>query len=202
MRIRCKSLILLLSIATAFGADKDAGFRPGPADSYPNHESVGGLTIAADAFATADETKTAFGKFNPNKNGVLPVLAVMQNDSGKALRLDEMRVSYIRADGRVYGAVPADEIPYLRGAEKPRTLPNPYPRTPIPGLGGGGNKNPLAAWEIEGRVFAAKMLPPGDTAHGFFYFDVILSRGALLYITGIREAATGQELFYVEIPLE
>jgi len=204
MKIRCKCLILLLSIAVAFGADKDEVFRPGPASSFANHQRVGGLTIAADAYSTQEETRAAFGKLDPNKYGVLPVLVVMQNDSDEALRLDEMRVSYLRADGRAYGAVPADEVPYLRGAQKPTTTPRttPFPRNPIPGLGGGGNNNPLDAWEIEGRRFAAEMLPPGDSAYGFFYFDVLLSRDALLYITGIREASTGQELFYVEIPLE
>lgn len=207
MKIRCKCLILLLSIATAFGADKDEGFRPGAADTFEHQQSVSGLTVAADAYSTEEEAKQAFGKLDPNKYGVLPVLVVMQNNSGEALRLDEMKVSYIRADGREYGAVPADDVPYLRGVQRPQTTPgprpSPIPRNPIPGLGGGNrNNNPLAAWEIEGRRFAAEMLPPGDSAYGFFYFDVLLTRGSLLYITGIREASTGQELFYMEIPLE
>ena len=206
MKIRCKCLILLLSIATTFGADKDEGFRPGPAESFEHRQSVSGLTVAADAYSTKEETKQAFDKLDPNRYGVLPVLVVMQNDSGEALRLDEMRVSYVRADGRTYGAVPADEVRYLRGAERPRGIPqprtSPIPRSPIPGLGGGNNNNPLDAWEIEGRRFAAEMLPPGDNAYGFFYFDVLLTRGAILYLTGIREASTGQELFFMEIPLE
>ena len=46
------------------------------------------------------------------------------------------------------------------------------------------------------------MLPPGESANGFFYFQAIPESGATLYITGIRNAATGQELFYFELPLD
>jgi hypothetical protein len=63
-------------------------------------------------------------------------------------------------------------------------------------------KNPLTAWEIEGRAFAAKMLPAGQTASGFFYFQTGLQRGATLYLNGLADAASGQEMFYYEIPLE
>ena len=63
-------------------------------------------------------------------------------------------------------------------------------------------KNPLAAWEIEGRAFAAKMLPSGQSASGFFYFQTGHRSGSTLYVTGIREASTGKELFYFEVPLD
>ena len=46
------------------------------------------------------------------------------------------------------------------------------------------------------------MLPAGQTASGFFYFQTGLQRGATLYLSGLAEAGTGQELFYYEIPLE
>ena len=63
-------------------------------------------------------------------------------------------------------------------------------------------KNPLDAWEIEGRAFSAKMLPPGQSASGFLYFQTGLQRGATIYLSGFTEAATGKELLYFEIPLE
>ena len=46
------------------------------------------------------------------------------------------------------------------------------------------------------------MLPPGDSAYGFFYFNSVHWEESILYITGIYEAASGQELFYYEITLE
>jgi hypothetical protein len=63
-------------------------------------------------------------------------------------------------------------------------------------------KNPLDAWEIEGRAFTARMLPPNETANGFFYFRTFYSSGSMLYLRGVREAASGKELFYFEIPLD
>jgi hypothetical protein len=63
-------------------------------------------------------------------------------------------------------------------------------------------KNPLDAWEIEGRAFAAQMLPAGQSASGFFYFQTELQPGATLYISGMRQASTGKELFYFETPLQ
>ncbi|MCP5113557.1 MAG: hypothetical protein GY953_22210 [bacterium] len=192
-----------MSIAAVSAADKDrTPFRPPPADSFPNHQKIAGLIIAADAYGTKEEAKTAFGKLDPNKHGILPVLAVFQNETDGALRMDSMRVEYVRPDGRHIENIPAEDVPYIRGPKNPRRSASPRPRSPIPGLGGGKKKNPLAAWEIEGRAFANKMIPPRETAHGFFYFNTANHRGASLYITGIREAATGQELFFFEIPLE
>ena len=41
-----------------------------------------------------------------------------------------------------------------------------------------------------------------ESAHGFLYFESGFQRGMRLYLTGLEEAATGKELFFVEIPLE
>ena len=46
------------------------------------------------------------------------------------------------------------------------------------------------------------MLPPAESGNGFFYFQAEAEPGGMIYITGIRNAATGQELFYFEIPLD
>jgi hypothetical protein len=62
-------------------------------------------------------------------------------------------------------------------------------------------KNPLAATEIDERGFAARMLPPGESAYGFLYFQTSHRSGAKLFIDGLTDAATGQEFFYFELPL-
>jgi hypothetical protein len=89
-------------------------------------------------------------------------------------------------------------VKYLRGASRPGMISGP------PGMGVKvlSKKNPLDVWEIEGRAFAAKMLPAGQTASGFFYFATGIQRGSTLYLSGITEAGTGKELFYFEIPLQ
>jgi hypothetical protein len=63
-------------------------------------------------------------------------------------------------------------------------------------------KNPLEAWEIEGRAMSAQMLPPGQSASGFFYFQTALQPNATLYLNGLYEAATGKEILYFELPLK
>lgn len=186
-----------MSIAAAGADNAQDTFQARPADSYPKRQTIGGLTIAAEVFDTKEEMKSAFGKLDLAKHGVLPILVVMQNDSGKALRLEDVRFEYIRPDRRRLAAIPAAEVQYLHGPKKPPTVP----RYPIPGVGG-RSKNPLTAWEIEGRAFLSKMLPPGDAASGFVYFQTASHRGAVFYVTGIVEAATGQDLFYFEIPLD
>ncbi len=183
-----------------FAADNEV-FKPGPASSYPNCQTVSRLTIAAHTLRRREEMRAAFGKLDLKRYGILPVLVVMQNDSDQALRLEEMRVEYVRPDRRRLEAIPAEEVKYLDAPKRPDMTPKPYPRS-IPGLGRKPRQSPLAAWEIEGRAFAARMLPPGDRAHGIFYFNTADHRGAILYITGIKEAATGKELFFFEIPLD
>lgn len=186
-----------MSIAAAFAADKDAPFRPAAAGSLP-HQTNGQVTVGAEAYTKSDKLKTAFGKLDPNEYGILPVLVVIQNDSNKTIRLDTLQVRYTGPNGAKVEATPARDVKYLRGADRPRVYAGP------PGMAKViGKKNPLNAWEIEGRAFNAKMLPPQQTASGFFYFQTELQKGATVYLNGLKEAgADGQDLFYFEIPLD
>lgn len=190
-----KRLALLLSISAAFAADKDTqAFRPGPAAGYEHHQTQNGLIIAADPYNTPEKEKIAFGKLDLYQYGVLPVLIVMQNDSGQAIRLENLKVEYVGPTGNHVDATAAAEVRYLNGPAPPSSVPS------IPGRI--KKKNPLNAWEVEGRAFAAKMLPAGNPASGFFYFQTGLQRGSEIYLSGLSEAATGKELFYFEIPLK
>lgn len=192
-----KCLALSMSIAAAFAADKPAPFRPGSAGSMAHHQTNEQVTIAVDAYTTPDKTKAAFGKLDPNDYGVLPVLVVIQNDTGKAIQLNNMRVQYAVKEKKV-DAIPASEVKYVRGPSKPNYIPGP-----AGGIGKVlGKKNPLAAPEIETRAFVAQLIPPGQSASGFIYFQAPLERGATVVVNGLTEAGTGRELFYFEIPLE
>jgi hypothetical protein len=193
-----KRLALLLSISalTAFAADKESQpFRPAPAASYEHRQTQAGLTIAAEPYNTPDQEKTAFGKLDLYEYGVLPVLIVMQNDSGQAIRLENLKVEYVGPTGNHVDATAASDVRFLRGPSAPSSVPSPLhiPR---------GKKNPLDAWEVEGRAFVAKILPAGNSASGFFYFQTGLQRGSEIYLSGLTQAATGKELFYFEIPLK
>ena len=198
MTLLRNSWVLLLSLAMAPGAEKDAKFTVQPASSYPNRQSSEGVTIAAQVFESSERARTAFGKVNPYEHGVLPVLVVIENTSGKAIHLGDMTVEYVAPDRSRIEATPAEEVQYVYGNRKRKIIQNPLP-TGGPKIS--KSKNPLAAFEITSRAFAAKMLPPGDSAHGFVYFQTGHRNGSKLYVTGLKEAG-GRELFYFEIPLE
>jgi hypothetical protein len=46
------------------------------------------------------------------------------------------------------------------------------------------------------------MIPAGQSASGFFYFQTGFQRGSRIYITGLTEADTGKEVLYFEVPME
>jgi hypothetical protein len=196
--MRRVALMVLLSIAAAYAVDKDKDrFVAGAASSYKGHQTLDKITIAAVPFVTDDEARKAFDKINPNKHGVLPVLVVIENGTGKALRLD-LQTSFVAGDGEKIEATPPEDVIYVDGVKKvPKLytpLPNPLPRR--------DKKGPLNIWEIPGRAFLAKLIPPGETASGFFYFQTAHETGSKLYLTGIRDASTGKDYFYFEVPLE
>ena len=201
-----KRLALLMSIAALAGLDKAAPpdkdqpkFEMQPAASYLSHQTSEKVTIGASAYDNAEKAHTAFGKVDPYQYGILPVLVVIQNDSGQTIRVDHMRVDYVSPDGGHVEATPAQEVRYLNPARQPKVVTGPIP-TKAPHIS--RKKNPLDAWEIEGRAFAAKMIPAGQSAGGFFYFQAGHRPNARVYVTGLAEASTGRELLYFEFPLK
>ncbi len=186
-----------MSIAAAFAADKETPFRAAPAASYEHHQTVDKVTIGVDPYLVEEKQKAAFGKLRPTDYGILPVLLVIQNDSDKSIRLDRMKVSFIGPNRDRLEATPAREVRYARSVGRPPVYPGPT--GPIAGK---LKKNPLDAWEIEGRAFAAQMLAPGQSAYGFVYFQTGLHGDCSITVSGLREAASGKELLYFEIPLK
>ncbi|MBM3810917.1 MAG: hypothetical protein FJW20_04715 [Acidimicrobiia bacterium] len=196
LRRKCATVLLAsISIASLSAADKKSdAFRPPAADTFPNRQKQAGVVIAADPYVASDQLKPAFDKLNPNDYGVLPVLVLIQNGSDKTIDLTQISVVYVDANRRNIDSTPAAEVQYLNAPERPKPNVSGIPKF-------GKKKNPLAAFEIESRAFVAKMLPQGESAHGFFYFQSDHRAGAMLYITGLRDASTKKELFYFEVPL-
>lgn len=201
-----KRLALLMSITAVLGWNKAGAagkerpkFETAPAASYASHQTSERVTIGAVAYDTAEKAHAAFGKLNPYAYGILPVLVVIQNDSGQALRVDRMRVDYVDPDGSHVDATSPGDVKYLSGPRQPKVVPGPLP-TSGPHIS--KKKNKLDAWEIEGRSFSAKMIPPGQSAGGFFYFQTGHRAGARLYVSGIEGASSGRELLYFEFPLQ
>jgi len=172
-------------------------FTPGAASSYASHQTSEKVTIGAMAYFNDEDTRPVFGKHNPYNYGVMPVLVVIQNDGPKTIKVQSLQAVWVAPNGDKVEATPAKEVRYLKSPGRPNAIPGP-PGAPPKVL---GHKNPLDTWEIEGRAFAAQMLPPGQSASGFFYFQTGYQRGASLYLSGLREAESGRALLYFEIPI-
>jgi hypothetical protein len=190
--------LIVFMPAALLRADKknDGRFSPGPAASYPAKQTNDKVTIAVVAYDTEELAHTAFGKLDPNQYGILPVLAIIQNDTDQALKLDHIEVEYTGVDGRHLENTPASDVQTLGGASRPRVpvaTPIPLPKK---------HKNPLDVWEIEGRGFAAKLLPAHESANGFFYFQTTHRPGSKFYLTGIKKASSGEDILYFEISLD
>jgi hypothetical protein len=192
-------LLLAISIAAAAGADNDKSkFEVKPVSAYPHRQTSEKVTIAADPVEEDARAAEPFGKVNPFRYGILPVLLVIQNDGPDAIKVDRLHLIYTLPDRTKVEATPAQDVRFLHGVKTPKALPGPTGGIKL----SKGQKNPLAEWEIEGRAFSAKMVPAGQSASGFVYFQVPLaSQAATVTISGLQNVVTGKELFYFEIPM-
>jgi hypothetical protein len=194
------ALIVLLSIPAAIAADKDkARFVPAPASSYAGHQTQEGITIAAVPYVTEEQAKSAFGKVNPYDHGILPVLVIIENGSGKALRMD-LKVQFVDPENNHLDAYPPEDLIYYQGVKKPPTI---GPTTSLPiRLPRRQKKGPLNTPEIVNRALSVKLIPNGEKAYGFFYFEAEHEPGSKLYLNGLSDASTGKEYFYFDLPLD
>lgn len=191
-------LAIAASISAARAVAKDKGrFVPPAIDSVETKQTADGITIAAVPYNTESLARTAFGKLNPYEHGILPVLVLIRNNSKETLSLQSLLAEYIDKSRDRIEATPASDVKYTYGPKRPSMNPSP-----IPGIRLGGKKNPLAAEEIEIRAWSAKMLPPGESAFGFLYFQTGHRTGSHLYLTGIRQASTKRDLIYFDVPLD
>lgn len=191
-----RAVIVLLSITAALAVDKKAP-RVEPAASYPGHVTQEKITIAAKPYNTDELAKSEFGKAKPHQYGITPVLVVIQNDTGKALTLN-LKAEFVSEAGSHGDALPPDDVVRWQGVQERPDIKKPTAPIPLPRK----KKGPLNTPEITGRAFSVKLLPPGASANGFFYFQASDVKGATLYVTGINDAATNQPYFYFEVPLD
>jgi hypothetical protein len=191
-------VLLSITAAAVLGAaDEPPAFKPGVASDYPRVQTIGKLKLAAVRYESDADCKSAFGKVNPNEYGILPVLFLLENQGDDTLLLDRMLVLYQVPGGSELESVPAKELPYVLGPKRPSSGPS-YPMPiPLP-----KRKHPLTALELDQRSFAAKTLLAKDATNGFFYFLTRYNRNSILYVRGIRQASTRQEIFFAEIPLD
>jgi hypothetical protein len=186
-------------VAAVLWAADEKPFQAGKASDY-EHQLSEQVLVGAKSFDNADLVTEAFGKKTDLlKYGVLPVLVVIENKRDRSIDLKDLEVNLVAADGRHAAPVRPDELQFLakNGHRQPKQpgegvqLPIPLPQ----------KKNPLGGSSIEARAFAAKMLPPGDSTSGFFYFEAQAEAHDSIYLSGLKDARSGKEIMYVEFPL-
>lgn len=193
MRTLPKQVLALLSIASALAWGADKRFSPGPPEQYA-HQQNEQVTLGAKAFSDSDETKSVFGKkVDLNRYGVLPVLLVVHNGRGKTIDLNGLEVKLVPSGGRsVIPLEPGEVSSIANPSKEPSVTPSRIPHS---------HKNPLDSVTIVERAFVARMIPAGQDANGFFYFQAKPEPGMKLLVQGIYERPTGKEILYFEIPL-
>ncbi len=190
------SITFVAVFSAALLAGNDKRFQAGAPTEYAHQQSEN-VTVGAKRFDDEDLVNSAFGKkINFGKYGVVPVLVVIENKRDKALDLRAMEASLVAADGRHAQAVAPEDLPFLGTEGKHPSPTGVHSPIPLP-----KKKNPLNSPEIVTRAFAAKILPPGDSASGFFYFEANAETGDKLYLNGLRDVKAGHELLYFEFPL-
>ncbi len=203
-------LLALLSLAALVGGlALTAGekerllFRNKPADSYPARDAHDELVVAAEPFETPEEVREAFGKNDPSRAGILPLLLVITNTGKSTVRLEDMKAVFITFDRQKLEPVPANDVA-IRLRKKVDVSQKPKSRIPgLPNIGGRGGDSGI---EVLANAFEMRMIVPQSTASGFLYFDVGSTRnwlsGAKLFLTGMRWANNGKELMYFEVNLD
>lgn len=195
VNLRRREFFVIPSIAVSGWAIGESQFKAPAASSMKSRVELDHVIIGVEAFDTAEKTAKAFGKLDPNKYEVLPVLMVIQNNRKTALRVSPLDVQYIVPGMGKVDALRLDEVTSAGGGpNRPNLGPKPLP------LPTRVKKNPLAGRDIEERAFVAKMIAPGESASGFFYFNLRHRTTAKIYVNGLADAATKNEIFYFEIP--
>lgn len=190
---------LLAAAGTLAG---ETAFRPKTADKYPSKQKQDGLIVAAKAFVSEKDQKSAFGKVRPRQYGIVPMLLVISNSGTHSFSLESLQVRLI-TPGR-------EGLEPIRGEDLAALNPKGHQptRRTIPGVPGLNRtrvkKGPLDRPEITRHEFRAPIVAPKSTASGFFFYQMGTDsslEGASAYISGIVNISTGRELFYFEIPL-
>ena len=100
------TMILFLILAGCTGYKTQyAPFRP--PEGYANHKEVSGVSVGGEAYPDKKAAKKAFG-FDIRGAGLLPVMLVLDNKSGKAVQIVTSQSFLVDADGNYWPVVPND----------------------------------------------------------------------------------------------
>ncbi len=160
------------------------------------------VAVAADPL-DSKERESLF-QIDYLKAGFLPVRLIVTNSGDSALKLDEVRVYFVTADGDKLKAADAEDVERrIRDVKDPnKGMEMPFP---LKGLGKPKNKDPKVEADFRLADFASLTVDPHGTQSGYLFFDVsgleAPLAGAKLLVRGI-ELKDGTQLFYFDVPFD
>lgn len=76
-----------------------------PPEAYANRQEVEGISLGAEAYAESSVAEDAFG-FDIKSAGLLPVQLVLNNGSGRSVKISTVQTFLVDKDGRYWQVVP------------------------------------------------------------------------------------------------
>ncbi len=165
------------------------------------HESEK-VSVAADPLDSKD--KESIFKVDYLKAGFMPVRLIVTNDGDSPVKLDQVRVYFVTADGDKLKAAEAEDV-----ERRIRDVKDPNKRMEMPGplrgIGAPKSKDSKVDADFKLADFASLTVDPHSTQSGYLFFDVSGLEsplaGAKLLVRGI-EMKDGTQLFYFEAPFD
>jgi hypothetical protein len=174
-----------------------------PIESYPAQATAGGVTIAADPYATNRKSMTAFDVKNLNSRGYFPLHLVIQNKSQTFLFMRTRDIILINSSGQhLYTTPAAVVVEDVVGSNEVNRFPSMKSHDPSITSKVG---SPLS--DFTNKDIANRLLEPDTVSDGFIFFFAPSPQknffaGSTLYIPRLEEEGTRKALGPFSIPLD
>ena len=99
------SLLILLLVFSGCTHYKSQYVSFRPPEGYTNHRELSGISVGGEAYADADAAEKAFG-FDIKGAGLLPVMLVMDNKSGRSVEIVAGQTFLVDDGGNYWPVVP------------------------------------------------------------------------------------------------
>lgn len=159
-----------------------------PMESYPARTEIGGVTIAANPYASNEKSYTAFDIKNLNSRGYYPVHVIIRNSTQTYLSIHTRNIVLITPSGQHLYSTPATIVVDDVSSTKSTKLGSPLS-------------------DFTSKELTNRLVDPGTVTDGFlFFFTPSPSRdffdGSTLYIPKLEEEGTRKGIGPFAIPLD
>jgi hypothetical protein len=182
--------VALGMIALSFAEYQVRTVKVLPVESYPARAELGGVTIAADPYASNEKSYTAFDIKNLNSRGYHPVHIIIRNASQNYLNIRTRNIVLITPSGQQLYSTPATVVVEDVSSSKSTKLGSPLS-------------------DFTNKELTNRLVDPGTVSDGFLFFFTPTPKangdffaGSTLYIPKLEEEGTRKGLGPFAIPLD